>query len=64
MIKMTTITLHDGRTLAYVEYGKSNGKPVFFFHGIPGSRLFTPPDEGTQRQGVRLICTDRPGCLE
>src|SRR5512136_1888696 len=58
---MNTITLHDGRTLAYAEYGDPHGKPVFFFHGSPGSRLFTPPDEVTKHQHVRLICTDRPG---
>jgi pimeloyl-ACP methyl ester carboxylesterase len=58
---MTTITLSDDRALAYAEYGDPRGKPVFFFHGIPGSRLFRPPDEVTTRLGVRLICTDRPG---
>ena len=56
-----TLTLKDGRTLAYAEYGKLDGIPVFFFHGIPGSRLFRPPDEVTTRLGVRLITTDRPG---
>ena len=56
-----TITLIDGRTLAYAEYGDPRGAPVFFFHGIPGSRLFRPPDEVTTRLGVRLITTDRPG---
>jgi len=55
------ITLHDGRRLAYAEYGQPHGKPIFFFHGIPGSRLYRPPDEITTRMGVRLICVDRPG---
>lgn len=58
---MTTITLSDGRLLAYAEYGHPRGKPVFFFHGTPGSRFFRPPDEITARLGVRLICLDRPG---
>ena len=58
---MTTITLSNGRTLAYAEFGDPLDKPVFFFHGIPGSRLFRPPDEVTTRLGVRLITTDRPG---
>jgi pimeloyl-ACP methyl ester carboxylesterase len=57
----STISLIDGRTLAYAEYGDSRGKPVFFFHGTPGSRIFRPPDELTARLGVRLITTDRPG---
>ncbi len=55
------IPLRDGRRLAYAEYGLPDGKPAFFFHGIPGSRLYRPPDEITARMGVRLICIDRPG---
>lgn len=53
--------LPDGRTLAYAQYGVPDGKAVFFFHGIPGSRTFRPPDETTTKLGVRLICVDRPG---
>jgi len=56
-----SILTRDGRHLAYAEYGTSGGKPVFFFHGMPGSRLFRPYDEITARLGVRLICVDRPG---
>jgi len=55
------ITLPNGRTLAYAEYGDPKGKPVFFFHGTPGSHFFRPPDSITARRGVRLICVDRPG---
>lgn len=53
--------LPDGRELAYEEYGSPQGRPVFFFHGTPGSRIFRPPDEVTRRLGVRLLCVDRPG---
>jgi pimeloyl-ACP methyl ester carboxylesterase len=56
-----TLILKDGRTLAYAEYGDPHGKPVFFFHGMPGSRFFRPPDEITRKAGVRLITADRPG---
>ena len=55
------ITLNDSRILAYEEYGSANGMPIFFFHGIPGSRIFRPPDEITAKMKVRLICVDRPG---
>ena len=56
------IQLQDGRRLEYAEYGDPGGKPVFFFHGIPGSRIFRPPcDELTAGMGVRLITIDRPG---
>jgi pimeloyl-ACP methyl ester carboxylesterase len=55
------ICLRDGRSLAFAEYGEPGGKPVFFFHGMPGSRFFHPQDEITTRLNVRLICMDRPG---
>jgi pimeloyl-ACP methyl ester carboxylesterase len=54
-------SLRDGRRLGYAEYGKPDGTPVFFFHGIPGSRIFRPPEAVTNRLGVRLITADRPG---
>ncbi len=56
-----SIELQDGRALAYAEYGDLHGRPVFFFHGTPGSRYFRPPDEVTRQLGVRLIAADRPG---
>jgi pimeloyl-ACP methyl ester carboxylesterase len=55
------LNLPDGRVLAYEEYGDRQGRPVFFFHGTPGSRMFHPPDDVTRSLGVRLICVDRPG---
>jgi len=55
------IKLSDGRSLAYAEYGDPKGKPVFFFHGVPGSRMFHPSDDITIKLGVRLICPERPG---
>jgi pimeloyl-ACP methyl ester carboxylesterase len=58
---MTIITLPDRRSLAFAEFGDLGGKPVFFFHGTPGSRLFRPPDGITSSLGVHLVCVDRPG---
>ncbi len=58
---MASVTLSDGRRLGFAEYGDADGRPVFFFHGIPGSRLFRPPDDLTKTAGVRLICVERPG---
>lgn len=56
------ITLSDGRTLGYAEYGDLYGRPLFFFHGQPGNRLFRYPDEALAASlGVRLITVDRPG---
>jgi pimeloyl-ACP methyl ester carboxylesterase len=54
--------LPDKRYLAYAEYGDPHGKPVFLFHGAPGSRLFRYPDVSIAgRLGLRLITVDRPG---
>lgn len=57
-----TLKLHDGRVLGYAEYGDPKGKPIFFFHGWPGSRFSgKETDEAGKKIGVRIISTDRPG---
>lgn len=56
------LTLADGRTLGFAEYGDPAGDPIIYFHGHPGSRLEAALlDEPAIRCGVRLIGTDRPG---
>ena len=56
------IRLRDGRRLAYAEYGDPQGKPIFFFHGTPGSRLFHHPDTSVAASaGASIIAVDRPG---
>lgn len=57
-----TIQLHDRRTLGFAEYGSSTGKPLFYFHGHPGSRLEARflADE-VLKANIRLIGVDRPG---
>jgi pimeloyl-ACP methyl ester carboxylesterase len=55
------LDLPDGRALAYEQYGDLQGRPVFFFHGTPGSRMFHPPEAVTRRMRVRVVCVDRPG---
>jgi pimeloyl-ACP methyl ester carboxylesterase len=59
--KGETIQLRDGRALAYEEWGDSEGRPVFLFHGSPGSRLFRPSQAVTASSHVRLFTADRPG---
>ena len=56
------VTLRDGRSLAYAEWGDLSGRPVVLFHGAPGSRLLCPDEDATVSAGVRLITIDRPGC--
>lgn len=59
---VTSITLTDGRRLAYAQYGDLSGKPVFHCNGSGGSRLEHPLDETMLRNiGVRFIAVDRPG---
>jgi hypothetical protein len=38
-IRSNHIILRDGRSLGYGEIGDPGGKPIFYFHGFPGSRL-------------------------
>jgi pimeloyl-ACP methyl ester carboxylesterase len=56
------ITLSDGRTLGFAEYGDLSGRPVLFFPGTPSGRLFHHPDESIALSlGARIITIDRPG---
>lgn len=54
--------LHDGRKLGYAVYGDPQGKPVLFFHGIPGSRLQRNPDvSAIEELSICIYALDRPG---
>ncbi|KAI1272960.1 Alpha/Beta hydrolase protein [Xylaria sp. FL0933] len=57
-----TLKLADGRMLGFAEYGSPTGKPIFFFHGFPSSRLEA---EGilklVPRKDLRIIAPERPG---
>ncbi len=57
------ITLHDGRTLAYMDRGPRAGTPILYFHGFQGSRLERYPglDAVLEKLNIRLISPDRPG---
>lgn len=58
-----SISLPDGRRLAYAEFGQPDGYPVLYFHGSPSSRLepLLIGEEVLRRYGLRLIAPDRPG---
>jgi pimeloyl-ACP methyl ester carboxylesterase len=59
---MKSLLLGDQAQLAWNEYGASDGEPVFFFHGTPGSRLqASPADDIARDLGLRLIAPERPG---
>lgn len=56
-----TVEVGDGRRLGYAQFGPSDGRPVFFFHCSPGSRLQCPDAEAPARLGLCLVTVDRPG---
>ena len=59
---MDSILLDYRYQLTWNEYGTPDGEPVFYFHGIPGSRLEAyPADEIARTLNIRLIVPDRPG---
>ncbi len=58
----TSMTLPDGRTVAYTDCGASNGPVVIYCHGAPTSRLdLTVFDDEFAALGVRVVSPDRPG---
>lgn len=61
-MKDSSLTLSSGLRLCYAEFGDPEGVPTFYFHGWPCSRLHAwTMHEAALKQGVRLICPDRPG---
>lgn len=62
MNELLTCTLRDGRRYAWAEYGDPEGLPLVFLHGTPGGRLTVAHHhERYARQGLHVICPDRPG---
>jgi pimeloyl-ACP methyl ester carboxylesterase len=56
------LRLADGRILGYAEFGTAGGKPVFYFHGLPASRIEARLTHTTAcRLGIRIVAPDRPG---
>jgi pimeloyl-ACP methyl ester carboxylesterase len=59
-----TLTLRDGRTLAYIERGSPSGTPVVYCHGVPSARVeanLIVDDAVASALGLRIIVPDRPG---
>jgi len=58
------IKLSDGRSLGYAQYGDIHGRPLLYFHGLPGSRLDSSgpaPSAIAEKLGIRVVALDRPG---
>ncbi len=55
-------TLADGRQLSFLRCGDLTGKPCFYFHGFPGSRLEAELyAQEARNHGLQLVAVDRPG---
>jgi pimeloyl-ACP methyl ester carboxylesterase len=59
-----TVRVSDGRVLAYAQTGDPDASPVFYLHGLPGSRSDVARSFGAELlagSGIRVIGIDRPG---
>ncbi|WP_126663782.1 alpha/beta hydrolase [Haloterrigena salifodinae] len=60
--ELESISLSDGRTLAFATYGDPDGAPLVFHHGTPGSsHLGAVLSASACSRGVRVIAPSRPG---
>ncbi|AFK20358.1 alpha/beta hydrolase [Haloferax mediterranei ATCC 33500] len=58
----TVVSLDGEKQVAYAEYGCSDGAPVVFLHGTPGSRrLGALFDAAARERDIRVLAPDRPG---
>ncbi len=56
------LTSRDGRLVRYCVYGASDGLPVVFHSGSPGTRWKRPDViKATEQSGLRMLVPDRPG---
>ena len=56
------LTLNDGRTFAWHDWGDPAGRPLLRLQGTPGSRLSVPPlQQAWRRHRLRVVMADRPG---
>jgi pimeloyl-ACP methyl ester carboxylesterase len=58
-----TMTLRDGRRIAWSSGGREDGIPVFYLHGAIGTAVRRTPalDALIDRLGIRYIALSRPG---
>ncbi len=61
-IRERRLSRPEGRTIAWVETGDPDGRPILRLPGTPGSRLFVRTDQTPWlERGLRMIVTERPG---
>lgn len=59
----SSVRMPDGRRIGVAEFGAPAGRPLLWFHGIPGGRHQVPPAVRSRAAdfGVRVIAIERPG---
>ena len=56
------MTLRDGRTLEYADFGDPSGTPLVYLHGTPGTGgQAAVVDDVARRHHVRMLAPSRPG---
>lgn len=61
-VKRQSMTLPDGRVLAWVTFGPAHGRPVLYCHGFPSSGPEAAfMEEAVHKAGARVLAPDRPG---
>ena len=56
------LNLSNSKKFCFGQYGDVKGKPLFFFHGWPSSRLQGKAfDKIAKELNIRIISPDRPG---
>ena len=59
---MVVSRLGQDTKISWQEYGNSKGYPVFYFHGLPGSRIEPESADAVAKGlGIRIIALDRFG---
>jgi pimeloyl-ACP methyl ester carboxylesterase len=57
-----TLELPGGRVVGVARLGDPEGRPVLYFHGLPGSRLdLASADQVFADAGLNVVAFDRPG---
>ena len=57
------IAVGENRRIGFAEFGKPQGRAIFWLHGTPGARRQIPIEARAyaERENIRLIGIDRPG---
>lgn len=61
MLRSDVMSLADGRSVGWTEFGEERGTCVLLMHGTPGTRRQLVVEEPRLRQPLRFFSVDRPG---